>query len=78
MHGMIFVLLILFMVVVAPIWIIFNYLGKVSASKNLSKEDEKMLEELWLMAKKVEERVETLETILDVEKPTAGGSNEKV
>lgn len=60
---------ILFLTVVAPLWIIFHYITKVKTSKGLSAEDEKMLSEIWESAKKMEERINTLERILDIESP---------
>ena len=56
---------VVFCIFVLPLWIIFNYLGKSKASGVLSKEDERMLEDLWKMSKEMEGRIENLETILD-------------
>lgn len=56
---------IIFLAVVAPIWIIAHYTTKARASRGLSTEDEKMLAELWDDAKRMEDRIETLERILD-------------
>ncbi|MCK5072906.1 MAG: envelope stress response membrane protein PspB [Bacteriovoracaceae bacterium] len=63
-----FVIVLVFMIFVAPVWIFFSYLGKTRSGKMLSNEDEKMLEELWKMAQKMEDRVNTLETIFDSER----------
>lgn len=60
---------ILFVTVVIPLWIIFHYITKVKTSKGLSAEDEKMLSEIWESANKMEERINTLERILDIEAP---------
>lgn len=59
------VLGIIFLAVVAPIWIIAHYITKARASRGLSTEDEKMLAQLWDDAKRMEDRIETLERILD-------------
>ncbi len=67
--GMLFVLTVLFLVIVAPLWIIFHYVSRSSASKRLSSEDEAMLEEIWESAQRMEERIQTLERILDEETP---------
>jgi phage shock protein B len=56
---------ILFMVVVLPLALILHYVTKWKTSKGLSTEDEKMLEELWEDAQRMESRVNALETILD-------------
>lgn len=60
---------ILFLTVVVPLWIIFHYITKIKTSKGLSAEDEKMLSEIWESAKKMEERINTLERILDIDSP---------
>ena len=60
---------ILFLSVVAPIWIVFHYVSKNKQSQGLTNEDEKMLSELWESAKGMEERIDILERILDNEAP---------
>ena len=60
---------ILFLAVVAPLWIIFHYVSKAKENKGLTPEDERMLEDLWDSAKKMEERIQTLERILDSDAP---------
>lgn len=52
-----------------PLWIIFHYVTKWKTSRGLSTEDEKMLSEVWESANRMEERINTLERILDVEAP---------
>ncbi len=61
---------ILLVTVVVPLWIIFHYVTKWKTSKGLSPEDEKMLSEIWESANKMEERIVTLERIMDIETPT--------
>ena len=60
---------ILLITVCLPLWIIFHYLTKMKTSKGLSPEDEKMLSEVWESANKMQERINTLERILDIESP---------
>ena len=60
---------ILFMVIVAPIMIIFHYTTKWKISKTLTTEDEKILTELWDSAERIESRVRNIERILDAESP---------
>jgi phage shock protein B len=62
-------LLIVFLIFVAPIWIIAHYVTRWRTAKVLSSEDERMLAELWELAPKVESRINTLERILDAEAP---------
>jgi phage shock protein B len=67
---MIEVPLILFMVVVAPIWIIAHYTTRWRMAKTLSPQDEKQFAELWQIAERMEERIDNVERILDAEAPT--------
>lgn len=60
---------ILFMVFVAPIWVIAHYVTKSKRNKGLSPKDERMLEDLWRTARAMERRMETLETIMDAQDP---------
>ena len=69
MNDNIFVLLILFMTVVAPTWIVFHHITKWRATKTMSGEDETLLQELWESATKMETRIHHLESILDTEAP---------
>jgi phage shock protein B len=61
--------LILFLVIVAPVWIISHYITRWRTAKTLSAEDEKMLAELWELAPRMESRINTLERILDADVP---------
>lgn len=65
----VFVPLVLFLSIVAPIWIIAHYVSNWRASKSLSGEDEKLLSELWQSATRMESRINSLERILDEEAP---------
>ena len=69
MIDFLYVPMILFLVIVAPIWIIAHYITRWRTAKVLSAEDEKMLAELWELAPKLESRINTLERILDAEVP---------
>ncbi len=60
---------IIFLTVVAPIWIVFHYISKMRANRGLSSEDEKMLSELWESSRRMEDRIHNLERILDAETP---------
>ena len=60
---------ILLLTVCLPLWIIFHYITKWKTSKGLTSEDEKMLSEIWESANRMEERINTLERILDIESP---------
>lgn len=60
---------ILLLTVCFPLWIVFHYVTKMKTSKGLSPEDEKMLSEVWESTNKMQERIQTLERILDIESP---------
>ena len=60
---------ILFMVVVAPLMIIFHYVTKWKQSRTLTSEDEKILTEMWDSAERIERRIQNIERILDAESP---------
>jgi phage shock protein B len=64
---------ILLITVCFPLWIVFHYVTKMKTSKGLSVEDEKMLSEVWESTSRMEERIKTLERILDIEAPNWRG-----
>jgi phage shock protein B len=64
-----FVLGLIFLVVVAPIWIVAHYLVRWRKSRRLTSGDEKALGELYDIARRMEGRVVTLERVLDAEAP---------
>ena len=59
------VAVIVFIAVPAPLFIVLHFITKWKQSREISGGDEKMLEDLWHLARRLEERLETLETILD-------------
>ncbi|WDE14587.1 envelope stress response membrane protein PspB [Thalassomonas haliotis] len=60
---------IIFMLIVAPMWLILHYRSKRQVSQGLSEEEYFQLSELADTADKMAERIKTLEAILDVESP---------
>jgi len=60
---------VLFLIFVAPVWIVLHYVTKWRIAKTLSADDEKVLAELWHSANRMEERILQLERILDAETP---------
>ncbi len=60
---------ILFLSIVAPVWLVLHYMARFRSAKSLSQADEETLAELWRQADKFEQRIESLETILDEEVP---------
>ena len=64
-----FVPTIVFLVIVAPLWILMHYRSKQRARSELSAEERQLLELLAVRAERMGERIETLESILDDETP---------
>lgn len=60
---------IIFMVIVAPVWLVLHYIAKFKENKSLSQADEETIAELWQLVDKLEKRVDVLETILEDEVP---------
>jgi len=58
---------ILFMLIVAPIWLILHYRSKRQVSQGLTEEEYIQLSDLSELADKMAERIRTLEAILDAE-----------
>jgi len=58
-------LLIVFIVIPAPLYIVLHFITKWKQSREISGGDEKMLEDLWVLAQRLEGRLESLESILD-------------
>ena len=69
MSSLIGVALIVFLAIPAPILIVLYFMSKWKQSRELSGADEAMLEDLWSLSQRLEERLEALETILDNEAP---------
>ncbi|MCK5325231.1 MAG: envelope stress response membrane protein PspB [Woeseiaceae bacterium] len=61
---------ILFLTIVAPLIVIFYFITRWKQTREISGDDERMLEELWALSQRLEDRIETLERILDDE-PTS-------
>ncbi|MGD8111025.1 envelope stress response membrane protein PspB [Vibrio sp. TRT 21S02] len=61
--------LIVFLIFVAPLWLILHYRSKRKTSSGLSSEDYERLQSLSDKAESMQQRVDTLERILDSESP---------
>ena len=57
----------IFCIFVAPLWLIMHYATQRRHAQSLTREDEKMLSDLWQIANRMEGRVKALETILDTQ-----------
>lgn len=69
MHDIIMAPVIIFMIIVAPIWLVLHYRSKKQVSQGLSQEEYIQLSELSEVADNMADRIQTLEAILDAETP---------
>lgn len=60
---------ILLLTIVAPLWIIFHYVTMWKKNKGLTAEDEAALADLREASEKLDQRLATMERILDDEVP---------
>ena len=65
MGELINVAVVLFLTILAPLIIVFHFITKWKQTREMSGDDERMLEELWELSQRLEDRIETLERILD-------------
>lgn len=65
MSELMVVVMIIFVGLVAPLWLLLHYITQWKQTRGLSKDDEKMLSDLWESAARMEDRVQALEEILD-------------
>ena len=66
---LLFVPAVLFMVVVAPLWLIFHYITLWRTQRRNGRVDAESLDGMWGTAHKLETRVAALEKLLDAEVP---------
>ena len=64
-----FVPTILFLTVLGPIWVVMHYLTRRREAKTLLAEEEEALNKLLDTADRMEERLESLEKILEADDP---------
>jgi phage shock protein B len=64
-----FVPTILFLVIVAPMWITMHYRSVNRSSRSLSREDRESIEHILETVDRLTERIGTLESILDDDHP---------
>lgn len=67
--ALIAIAVILFVAIPAPIFIVLHYVTRWKQSREMSNDDEQMLEDLWKLSQRLEERLDTLERILGDEVP---------
>ena len=62
-----FVPTILFLVIVAPLWLTMHYRSVSRASRGLTREDRESVEQMLVTVDKLTDRIEALEAILDAD-----------
>lgn len=67
--GILFVPAVLFMVIVAPLWLIFHYVTVWKTQRNAGRADPGAMNTMWDTARRLEDRVAALEKLLDAEAP---------
>ena len=61
--------IIIFLVIVAPIWLILHYRSKRQVSQGLTADEYETIKELAQKAEQMADRIHTLEAILDADSP---------
>ncbi|WP_435237510.1 envelope stress response membrane protein PspB [Psychromonas sp. PT13] len=61
--------LIIFILFVAPLWLILHYRSRKHITKSLTEEDQQQLDKLLTRTEQLQHRIVSLEEILDAEVP---------
>ena len=61
--------IVLFLTIVIPLIVVLHFITKWKQTREISGDDEKMLEDMYEMSQRMEERIVALETILEDELP---------
>ena len=69
MEDVLLPLMICGMLFIGMPWLIFHYVTKWKQSPKITDEDEKLLDELHLLARRMEERLQTVELIVEDDNP---------
>ena len=69
LFQMLLVPMILFMVIVAPTWIVMQYRSLNQASRSLTEEERQSLEAMLVAVDQLVDRIESLESILEADHP---------
>ena len=69
MGELLAIALIVALVVGLPVYIVLNFVTRWKQSREISRDDEQLLEELWDLSQRLEDRIKTLERILDDDHP---------
>lgn len=61
--------LVIFIIFVAPLWLVLHYRSRKHITKSLTPEDQQQLEKLLTRTEQLQQRVVSLEEILDAKVP---------
>ena len=64
-----FVPMIIFLVIVAPVWIIMHYRNVNRSSQSLNEDDRENIDSMLATIDKLQDRIRALESLLDVDQP---------
>lgn len=67
--GIIIAPIVIFLIFVAPVWLILHYRSKKQMNQGLTQDEYATLQDLADRAEKMADRIHTLESILDAEAP---------
>ena len=56
-------------VVIGPLWLIFHYITKWKTAKTITTQDEDLLDELYELARRLDDRMSTIERIVQADNP---------
>jgi phage shock protein B len=57
------------LVVIGPLWLIFHYITKWKTAKTITTQDEDLLDELYELARRLDDRMNTIERIVQADNP---------
>ncbi len=60
---------VLFLTIVLPLFTVLHFITRWKQAREISGDDEQMLEELYALSQRMEDRLLTLERILDDDRP---------
>ena len=69
MEELLSLAVVLFLTIALPIYIVMHFITKWKQTREVSRDDEQMLEDLWELSQRLVDRLETLERILDDDLP---------
>lgn len=69
METLMTTVVVLLLTIAVPMYLALHFITKWKESREFSRDDEQMLEDLWQLSQRLEDRLETLERILENDLP---------